>query len=157
MKFRDFIIDDAVVMNLQSVERDDAIAEMVEGLKKSGKVGDEHANEIVKALLKRERLGSTGIGKGVAVPHAKHGNVRGLMGAFGKSEKGIEFNALDGEKVYCVFMLLSHADASGPHLQALAYISNLLRDDRFCRFLRDAKTKSDILDLFTEADQRTTS
>jgi PTS system nitrogen regulatory IIA component len=103
--------------------------------------------------MDREELGSTGIGSGVAVPHAKHDAITDLVCAFGRSKKGINFDALDGEPVYVVFLLLSSKSASGAHLEALAFISRLVRDDKYVRFLRDAKDIRDIRDLLSEADQ----
>ena len=102
----------------------------------------------------REDLGSTGIGKGVAVPHAKHDSVDGLVAAFGRSKKGIEFAALDGQPVQLVFLILSSKEHSGQHLGALARVARLVRDDRFCRFLREAKDAKDLVDLFAEADSQ---
>jgi PTS system fructose-specific IIA component/PTS system nitrogen regulatory IIA component len=102
--------------------------------------------------MSREELGSTGIGKGVAVPHAKHECVQGLVVAFGRSQKGIEFSALDGQPVHLVFLLLSSKDVSGQHLEALARVARLVRDDRFCRFLREAKSRKELADILLEAD-----
>jgi PTS system fructose-specific IIA component/PTS system nitrogen regulatory IIA component len=102
--------------------------------------------------MSREDLGSTGIGKGVAVPHAKHESIQGLVASFGRSHKGIEFSALDGQPVHLVFLLLSSKDVSGQHLEALARVARLVRDDRFCRFLRDAGSQKDMADLLQEAD-----
>jgi mannitol/fructose-specific phosphotransferase system IIA component (Ntr-type) len=107
--------------------------------------------------MAREQLGSTGIGQGLAVPHAKHEKVQDLVAAFGRSRKGIEFDSLDGEPVYLVFLLLSNKEASGLHLEALAYITKLLRDELFCRFLRDAANKDAVIELLREADEKLAS
>jgi PTS system fructose-specific IIA component/PTS system nitrogen regulatory IIA component len=102
--------------------------------------------------MSREELGSTGIGKGVAVPHAKHESVEGLVAAFGRSAAGVEFAALDGQPVQLIFLLLSSKDVSGQHLEALARVARLVRDDKFCRFLREAKDRGELAELLQEAD-----
>jgi PTS system fructose-specific IIA component/PTS system nitrogen regulatory IIA component len=102
--------------------------------------------------LNREELGSTGIGRGVAVPHTKHGSVEQLVGTVGVSREGVDFDSLDGEKVFVLFLLVSPLDRPGDHLRALENISRQLRDDRFCRFLKQSKTAEEIRQLLTEAD-----
>jgi PTS system fructose-specific IIA component/PTS system nitrogen regulatory IIA component len=104
------------------------------------------------AVMKREELGSTGIGRGVAVPHTKHSSVNRLIGTVGISREGVDFQSLDGEKVQILFLLVSPPDRPGDHLRALENISRQLRDDTFCRFLKQAKTVEDIKQLLDEAD-----
>ena len=139
--------------DLQAVSKEDVIKEMVHALVLAGKLDDAVSKKVIKALMDREELGSTGIGSGVAVPHAKHDAISDLVCAFGRSSKGIQFDALDGEPVYVVFLLLSSKGASGSHLEALAFISRLVRDEKFVRFLRDAKDSKSIRDLLNQADQ----
>lgn len=153
MKLSEIIPDGAVSEELQATEKEDVIKEMVNTLVTAGKIQESVSKKIVKALMDREELGSTGIGSGVAVPHAKHDAISDLVCAFGRSKKGINFDALDGEPVYVVFLLLSSKSASGAHLEALAFISRLVRDDKYVRFLREAKDVKDIRDLLSEADQ----
>jgi fructose-specific phosphotransferase system IIA component len=153
MKLSEIIPDGAVSEDLQATAKEDVIKEMVSTLVAAGKIQESVSKKIVKALMDREELGSTGIGSGVAVPHAKHDAITDLVCAFGRSKKGINFDALDGEPVYVVFLLLSSKSASGAHLEALAFISRLVRDDKYVRFLRDAKDIRDIRDLLSEADQ----
>ena len=102
--------------------------------------------------MKREELGSTGIGRGVAVPHTKHSSVDSLIGTVGVSAEGVEFDSLDGEPVQLLFLLVSHPDRPGDHLRALENISRQLRDDTFCRFLKQSKSAGDIAQLLEEAD-----
>ena len=106
----------------------------------------------MKAILKREELGSTGIGRGVAVPHTKHPSVDRLVGNVAISGGGVDFDSLDGEKVHLFFLLISPPDRPGDHLRALENISRQLRDDTFCRFLKQSKTVEDIQQLLDEAD-----
>jgi nitrogen PTS system EIIA component len=102
--------------------------------------------------MKREELGSTGIGRGVAVPHTKHASVEKLVGTVGVSHSGVDFNSLDGEKVHLFFLLISPPDRPGDHLRALENISRQLRDDTFCRFLKQAQSPNDVKLLLDDAD-----
>ncbi len=102
--------------------------------------------------MKREELGSTGIGRGVAVPHTKHPSVDRLVGTVAISRDGVDFESLDGDKVQLFFLLISPPDRPGDHLRALENISRQLRDDMFCKYLKQAKTKEDIQQLLEEAD-----
>ena len=107
---------------------------------------------IVKAILKREDLGTTGIGRGVAVPHTKHPSVDKLVGTVAVSQEGIDFDSLDGDPVHLFFLLVSPPDQPGQHLRALENISRQLRDDAFCRELKAAKAPADIQHLLEAAD-----
>lgn len=153
MKLSEIIPDGAIAEDLQATAKEEVIKEMVDALIAADKIQESVSKKIVKALMDREELGSTGIGSGVAVPHAKHDAITDLVCAFGRSKKGINFDALDGEPVHVVFLLLSSKSASGAHLEALAFISRLVRDDKYVRFLRDAKNVKDIRELLAEADQ----
>jgi PTS system fructose-specific IIA component/PTS system nitrogen regulatory IIA component len=145
------IASDAVFDGLESTSKEGVLREMVDALVAAGRVGREAAGSIVEALLSREALGSTGIGRGIAVPHAKHESVQGLVAALGRSEKGIEFSALDGQPVHLVFLLLSSKRAPGTDLEALAGIAKLARDDHFHRFLRSAKGPDELHAVLQEA------
>jgi PTS system fructose-specific IIA component/PTS system nitrogen regulatory IIA component len=153
MKLSEIIPDGAIAEDLQATAKEEVIKEMVDALIAADKIQESVSKKIVKALMDREELGSTGIGSGVAVPHAKHDAITDLVCAFGRSKKGINFDALDGEPVHVVFLLLSSKSASGAHLEALAFISRLVRDDKYVRFLRNAKNVKDIRELLAEADQ----
>ena len=122
------------------------------GLVESKDISEDEQESIIKAIMKREELGSTGIGRGVAVPHTKHPSVDRLIGTVGVSAEGVDFNSLDGEKVQLFFLLISPPDRPGDHLRALENISRQLRDDTFCRFLKQAKTAEDVQQLLEEAD-----
>lgn len=152
MKFADFVSATAITADLQNYDIEGVIREMCSSLLQSAKITKDEFEGIVKALLKREELGSTGIGRGVAVPHTKHPSVTKLVGAVGVSEEGVDFNALDGEKVHLLFLLISPPDRPGDHLRALENISRQLRDETFCRFLKQSKTSEDIWQLLEEAD-----
>jgi PTS system fructose-specific IIA component/PTS system nitrogen regulatory IIA component len=152
MKFSDFISVKAICAELSSDDKESVIHELVQSLLEAGDVSAEDKDDIVEAILKREELGSTGIGRGVAVPHTKHASVAKLVGTVGVSTDGVDFNSLDGEKVQLFFLLVSPPDRPGDHLRALENISRQLRDDTFCRFLKQSKTVDDIQQLLEEAD-----
>ena len=152
MKFADFIRVQAIKADLVAEDKDGAIRELVAGLVESKDIAEGEQESIIKAIMKREELGSTGIGRGVAVPHTKHPSVNRLIGTVGVSVEGVDFNSLDGEKVQLFFLLISPPDRPGDHLRALENISRQLRDDTFCRFLKQAKTAEDVQQLLEEAD-----
>jgi mannitol/fructose-specific phosphotransferase system IIA component (Ntr-type) len=152
MKFADFICREAILAELTVVDKEKAIREMVQSLCNAGKVDAGQFEDIVKAVLKREELGSTGIGRGVAVPHTKHPSMDRLVGTVAVSHQGVDFASLDGETVHLFFLLISPPDRPGDHLRALENISRQLRDDTFCRFLKQAKVPQDIQQLLDEAD-----
>ena len=153
MKLVDFIEVDAVIDNLQSTDKESVIREMVEVLKKLNKINEGDMESVMEALIKREKVGSTGIGKGVAVPHTKHKCVTEITGAFARSLEGLEFDALDGEPVYLFFLLLSPTDSTDTHLAALEKISTAIRNPDFRNFMRGASNKSEVLEILKEADE----
>ncbi|MDR1964455.1 MAG: PTS sugar transporter subunit IIA [Planctomycetaceae bacterium] len=152
MKFADFILPGAVSAEIKAASKQGVIREMVQSLLDAGGIKKEEYESIVKAISKREELGSTGIGRGIAVPHTKHPSVERLVGSVAVSVEGIDFDSLDCEKVYLFFLLVSPPDCPGDHLRALEHITRQLKDDTFCRFLKQSKTKDDILSLLEEAD-----
>ena len=152
MKFSDFVNSNAIRAELAAEDKEEVIQELVGALVAAGAIEADERDGIVKAILKREELGSTGIGRGVAVPHTKHPSVEELIGTVGVSTVGVDFSSLDGEKVQLFFLLVSPPDRPGDHLRALENISRQLRDDSFCRFLKQSKTAEDIQQLLEEAD-----
>jgi PTS system fructose-specific IIA component/PTS system nitrogen regulatory IIA component len=125
---------------------------MADALVEAGSIAPGDLESIVKAIMKREDLGSTGIGRGVAVPHTKHPSVSRLVGTVAVSRAGVDFDSLDGEPVQLFFLLVSPPDRPGDHLRALENISRQLRDDSFCKLLKAAKGPMDIQHLLEEAD-----
>ncbi len=107
MKFSDFVSVKAIRADLNSVDKASVVSELVESLLDAGDIGAADKADIIKAILKREELGSTGIGRGIAVPHTKHPSVEKLVGTVGVSTNGVEFESLDGEKVQLFFLLVS--------------------------------------------------
>jgi len=152
MKFGDFVCVEAIRADLNAEDKETVIQELVGSLVEANQIAPEDKESICKAIMKREELGSTGIGRGVAVPHTKHPSVDRLVGTVGVSADGVDFDSLDGEKVQLFFLLISPPDRPGDHLRALENISRQLRDDTFCRFLKQSKTSDDIQQLLVEAD-----
>ncbi|HEX8324977.1 MAG TPA: PTS sugar transporter subunit IIA [Tepidisphaeraceae bacterium] len=152
MKLKEFIVQDAIVADLQASSRDEALVELVTALANAGTVPLSSVPEIVAALIKRETNGSTGFGKGVAVPHVKHPSVQRMAGAIGRSVNGLDFAALDGQPVYSVFLLLSPDNQPQQHLQAMNIVFSNLQKDMFRRFLRQSDSREKIVELLDEAD-----
>lgn len=152
MKFSDFVRKDAINVNLTSNDKPGVIRELVNGLVEIGQLKASEIDNIFNAIMKREELGSTGIGRGIAVPHTKHPSVTNPVGAIGVSRLGVDFQSLDGEKVQLFFLLISPPDRPGDHLRALENISKQLQDETFCRFLKQSKTAEEIQQTLEEAD-----
>jgi PTS system fructose-specific IIA component/PTS system nitrogen regulatory IIA component len=152
MKLADFIDTNAVVPQLTATERNGVIAELVDALVASGAIDAALRDDLVKKITDRESKGSTGFGKGVAVPHVKHPKLEKMVGTVGVSPTGVDFNALDKAAVYSVVLLLSPEDKPDDHLQAMENIFRNLQNETFRRFLRQATSQQDIEDLIAEAD-----
>lgn len=154
MRMSDFVVQDSISANLAASTKEGVIREMVENLRKAGNFPDGEPEDIVKAILKRELLGSTGIGRGVAIPHTKHPSVDRLVGTVAVSKAGVPFESLDGEPVHVFVMLISPQDRPGDHLRALENVSRSLRDDSFVRSLRHAASSEAIWGLLDDQDQQ---
>lgn len=154
MRILDFLNEKAVSADLKSSDKNSIIKELVDLLIKSGQLKPRDKDTVVKVLLNREALGSTGIGQGIAIPHAKCELVNELIGAFGISQQGINFESLDGEPAHIFFLLLAPIDSSGPHLKALARISKLLKDSFFRESLKKADSEKPLVKIIKEEDQR---
>lgn len=153
MKLADFVANDAIISDLQATTKEAAIRELIDSLTKAGCLKTEEAESIIAAIMKREELGSTGIGNGVAVPHTKHPSVDRMVGTVALSKGGIDFQSIDREKVDIIFLLVSPPDRPGDHLRALENISRHLRVDTFCRFLRQSKSVESVIEVLEEADE----
>ncbi|TVS01323.1 MAG: PTS sugar transporter subunit IIA [Phycisphaerales bacterium] len=152
MKLTEIVVTEAIVTQLQAGERDDAISELIDALVKSGAVPEGARDTLVQRVLEREAKGSTGFGKGVAVPHVRHKEATRVAAAIGLSEQGIDFNALDRQPVFSVFLLVSPEDSPDDHLQAMEVIFHNLGKQTFRRFLRQARSVEDVTTLLDEAD-----
>ena len=153
MKFADFVCFKSIIPELKAGDRNGAIAELISALDKAGQLGKKKCEEVIKAVIKRENDASTGMGKGVAVPHVKHEVVKDVVAAVGQSSKGIDFSSLDKQPVYSVILLISPLDNPDRHLQAMENIFRHLQQDKFRKFLRQSQTVEEIEDLLREADE----
>ena len=153
MKLFDIMVADAIVPEFKARTRNEAIDELVESLIRAGAVAKKSAASITKAILAREAQATTGIGKGVALPHAKLEGISKPIGTIGRSSEGIDFAALDSKPVYSVILLLSNPHKPNEHLQAMETIFKHFQRDMFRKFLRQSQTTEAIIDLIKEADE----
>lgn len=151
MKVLDYLDVAAVSLDLKSATKKEALAELCDLLVAHQKIKD--PAPVVLTLMEREKLGSTGIGQGVAIPHAKSDSVKDVIAALGVSKKGIQFDSLDGEPVYVVFMLISPPASAAVHLKVLARISRLLKDKFFRQSIREAKVVEEVKKIIQEEDE----
>jgi mannitol/fructose-specific phosphotransferase system IIA component (Ntr-type) len=152
MRMSEFVVRDAIVPSLSATTKEAVIRGMVESLRDAGQFRGTDLEDIVRAILKRELLGSTGIGRGVAIPHTKHASVDRLIGTLAVAPSGVAFESLDGEPVYIFVLLISPQDRPGDHLRALENVSRCLRDDAFVRALRNARSREEISGLLDRLD-----
>ena len=150
MNIMDFLCKDAITVDLKAQNKKDAIIELIDLLKETKKI--KKTEEIIDVVLEREKLGSTGIGQGVAIPHGKTDVLTEQVGVLKKKKKGIEFNSLDGEPVYIIFLLVGPVEVTGQHLKALSRISRLFKDKFLRQAIKDAETKEDIVKIIRQED-----
>ena len=152
MKIMDFLNKKAVSVDIKSTDKEGVIRELVDLLSNATEI--KNKEELISAVLAREALGSTGIGQGIGIPHAKSQNVKELVAAFGLSKNGVDFDSLDGEPAHIFFLLLAPEESAGPHLKALARISRMLKDKYFREMLKKAKDEKEILRIIQEEDSK---
>jgi len=153
MEFSDFVCFEAIIAELQSSSRNEVISELVSSLDKAGVLGKGNSKKIAKVVIKRENEASTGMGKGIALPHVKDKLVKEVCAAIGLSSRGIDFSSLDKQPVYSVILLLSPADDPDKHLQAMETIFKNLQNEKFRKFLRQSQTREQIEELLREVDE----
>jgi len=165
MRLTNFLVRDAIIPNLTASAtgvdlRDSAavarvkeqvIGEMVAALRAAGYFRDDDLGDIVKAVMRREQLGTTGIGHGIAIPHSRHPSVDRLIGTLALSRSGLPFESLDGEPVFVFFLLVSPQERPGDHLRALEAVVRTMRDEDFVRRLRACQTREEIWALLETA------
>lgn len=152
MRLSELIQASAIVPDLQATDRNGVIRELIKSLADHGAVDDEHVETIARATIARENQGSTGFGKGVAVPHVKHQRIKKMTATIGRSSDGVDFAALDRAPVYTIVLLMSPQSLPEEHLAAMERIFRYLRRENFRRFLRQADSQEAIVDLIREAD-----
>ena len=154
MKITDFLSKKAILTDIESTKKEDVIKELVDALVAAEEIEKRCRNKLIDAFMTRESLGSTAIGQGIAIPHAKSDCVNKLIAAFGISKKGVDFDSLDGEPAYIFFLLVAPQDSAGPHLKALARISRLLKDKYFRDSLRACTDDKSIVKIITQEDEK---
>ena len=152
MKISEILDKRAIKIGMTAITKEETLKELVKILAQVEDIGD--PDGIVKALVERENLGSTGIGQGIAIPHGKTDKVKRLIAVLGISKSGVNFDALDGEPVYIFFLLVAPKATAGPHLKALAQISRLLRDSYFCELIRKCKTEEEVFNLIKHEEEK---
>ncbi len=150
MKFIEHVDPGNIKLGLEGQRKDEVIEELVELLVESCNVSD--ADTILNAVLSREREGSTGLEKGVAIPHAKSDAVNKLCIAIGISKDGVDFEALDGKSSHLFFLMVAPTNESGPHVQAIAKIVKMIKIDRFRSKLLKAKQPQEVIDAIASAE-----
>jgi len=154
MKIMDFLSKKAILTDIKSAKKGEVIKELVDALISADEIEKRYRNKLIEALTTRESLGSTAIGQGIAIPHAKSDCVDKLIAAFGISKKGVDFDSLDGEPAYIFFLLVAPQDSAGPHLKALARISRLLKDKYFRDSLRACTDDKSIVKIIALEDEK---
>ena len=154
MQIMEFLSKKAILTDIKSTKKEEVIKELVDALVAAGEIEKRCRNKLIDALMTRESLGSTAIGQGIAIPHAKSDCVDKLIAAFGLSRKGVDFDSLDGEPAYIFFLLVAPQDSAGPHLKALARISRLLKDKYFRDSLRACTDDKSILKIIAGEDEK---
>ena len=150
MQLVDVLKENMIFLNFEANNKEEAIEKFINSLEKTGTIKE--PNALKDALLEREKLGTTGVGQGIAMPHARSSAIKDLTVAFFRSEKGIDFKSMDSEPVHLVFLLLAPVTAGGPYLKLLAKISRLLRSDDFRTALMEAKDVSSVLQIIQDND-----
>jgi len=150
----DFLSKKAIITDIKSTKKEEVIKELLDALINAGDIEKRYRNKLIESLMSRESLGSTAIGQGIAIPHAKSDCVNKLVAAFGLSKKGVDFDSLDGEPAYIFFLLVAPQDSAGPHLKALARISRLLKDKYFRDSLRVCVDDKSIIKIMSQEDEK---
>ena len=155
MTLLDILSADSTLVDLKGETKEDIIAELVDTLAVGDAISDR--DKVLQAVLEREKIMSTGIGDGIAIPHGKSDAVEKLVAALGTQRRGVDFEALDGEPAYVFFLLVSPANVSGPHIKALARISRLLKNEDFKKKLIAAAPAAEIIEIIETEERNTPS
>jgi mannitol/fructose-specific phosphotransferase system IIA component (Ntr-type) len=151
MKMLGFLDEKAIMLDMKATSKDEAIRELIQLAVDKGGLNAKDQDKIVQRVMERETRGSTGLGDGIAIPHVKDcPSVSGLTGAFGRSEAGVPFDAVDGNPVHLVFLILGGEGTAGEHIEILKKLAALRMNEHFLRFLRDAKDEDAAVDIIKE-------
>lgn len=152
MRIVDFLTKSRVIASLQATSKEGVLVELVEPLAREYSTVNKAL--LIKTLIERENLGSTGIGGGIAIPHGKFDGLNEIVASFGRSVDGVDFNSMDSKPAYLFFLLVAPRNSAGDHLKALAKISRLFKDPILKSSLRQADTADDLYQLIEEFDIR---
>jgi fructose-specific phosphotransferase system IIA component len=150
MKIMSFLDTKSIILGLQSKDKKSIIKELIGILSANKKVKDEE--EAIKSVIEREKLGSTGVGSGVAIPHGRTNAVDKLVGALGVSQEGVDFDSLDGEPVHFIFLILSPLDATGDYLRAISRVSRFFKDKFFREALKNVTSVDEAVKIIKQED-----
>ena len=149
MKLSEILDKEAIVTDLAARHKKEVLEELCQAM---ARVEEIEVQPLLEVLLERERLGSTGIGDGIAIPHGKSSEIKQLLVACGRSKQGVDFESMDGRLTHLFFLLVAPENSTGIHLKALAKISRLLKDENFRQELMSAETQAEIFELITARD-----
>ena len=152
MTLLEILSPETTIVGLEGNSKEEIIEELVDRLDAGNAISDR--DKVLQAVVEREKIMSTGIGDGIAIPHGKSDAVTRLVAALGTHRRGVDFEALDGEPAFVFFLLVSPANVSGPHIKALARISRLLKNDEFKKILIEASTPADVLEAIAEEEKQ---
>jgi nitrogen PTS system EIIA component len=150
----EFVVREAIIPELTANTKEGVIREMVQSLASAGHFAGFDVDEIVRAIMRREQLGSTGIGRSIAIPHTKHSSVDKLVGTIALSRPGVTFESIDGQPVHVLVLLISPQDRPGDHLRALENVVRSMRNDEFVKELRQARTRDEVWALLQRDAQQ---
>ncbi len=150
MKILDFLEKEAILDNLESRDKQGVIKELATPV---ARMADVNHDELVQVLIERERLGSTGIGGGIGIPHGKMKGLESLILGFGLSRKGVNFESMDSKPTYIFFLLVTPENSTGLHLNLLARISRILKNESFKKRLLNAADSNEIFNIIKEEDE----
>jgi nitrogen PTS system EIIA component len=150
-RMSEFVIREAIIPELQASAKEGVIREMVTSIKGTGQFATTDTEEIVGSVMRREQLGSTGIGRMIAIPHAKHPGAGKLIGTVALSKTGVPFDSIDGQNVHVVVLLISPQDQPGNHLRALENVVRKMRNPQFVEDLRKSQNRDDVWKVIIES------
>ena len=151
MKMSEIIEEENIIPDLKAKDKNGVLEELAEVI--SNREPSVNKRDLVRVLVERERLGSTGIGDGVAIPHGKLNGIKHPLISFGRSNKGLDFDSMDGQTAYLFFLLVAPENSSSVHLQVLAKIAKILKNGTFRKKLMEARTREDIYQTIIQTDE----
>ena len=152
MNMKDVLRESCVITDLEGSTKKEVLSELVMSFKKAGLINS--AEEALSVVLEREKLGSTGIGDGIAIPHGKMKGIDRILCAFGRSGRGVDYDAVDGKPAHIFFLLLAPEDSAGLHIQMLSRISRILRDQTFRKHLVEQSESADLYSEIVGQDEK---